>query len=89
MNELGELAWPKFLAELPTEAIRMESIPDKVLRAWNTVAGPSESTRPIQLAMSSMLGAVADTSANRTSEPSDFMRDITTSKVLPRASFKI
>lgn len=42
---------------------------------------------PIHVATSWMFGTVAETSTNRTAAPLVFMRDTTTSKVLPRDSF--
>ena len=44
---------------------------------------------PIQAAMSPMLGTVAETSINRTFDPRNFIRDVTTSSVLPRDSLRI
>ena len=54
-----------------------------------TAAGLPGEPFPIQAAMSSMFGTVADTSMNRTNEPRIFMRLVTTSRVDPRDSLRI
>lgn len=54
-----------------------------------TTAPPPLGAFPIQLATSWMLGTVADTITNRTDVPRAFIRETTTSSVLPRVSFRM
>lgn len=62
----------------------------KYVLASKTLAGCVEHLLlPIQDAMSSMLGTVAETRAKRTEEPRVFIREMTTSRVLPRDSLRI
>lgn len=53
------------------------------------VADPSEVPSPIQLATSSILGTVAETTRKRTEDPRVFIRESITSRVLPRDSLRI
>jgi hypothetical protein len=56
---------------------------------WKVAAAPFEDRLAIQWATSSMFGTVADTATKRTAEPRVFIRDTTTSRVLPRDSLSI
>ena len=56
---------------------------------WNVAAAPFEKWPAIQWATSSMFGTVADTATKRTAEPRAFIRQTTTSRVLPRDSLSI
>ncbi len=53
-----------------------------------TVAGPLLARFPIQSATSMTFGTVADTTMNRTAFPRSFIRETTTSSVLPRDSLR-
>lgn len=61
------------------------------LITWNIWPGWSLDAwlLPIQLATSSMFGTVADTRRNLTSDPLAFIRETTTSRVLPRDSLRM
>ena len=56
---------------------------------WKVAAAPFEKRLAIQWATSSMFGTVADTATKRTAEPRAFIRQTTTSRVLPRDSLSI
>lgn len=93
INKSRKFARSEFFTKLPRNEVSAFALShDHSVRSQNveqtslTVAGPSFARLAIQSATSMTLGTVAETTMNLTAFPRSFMRETTTSRVLPRDS---